>query len=101
MRTIYKYPLETTDLQTIKVPKLEYEDEDNFKNQFLYIDVQNGCPYLWCMVDTESKIRNIQLRIVGTGNYMSEFLNKEDYLGSYQLFNGQFVGHVFIEREDC
>ena len=28
---------------------------------------------------------------------MPEFLGNEDYLGSYQLLDGQFVGHVFVE----
>ena len=29
---------------------------------------------------------------------MPEFLNSKDYLGSYQLLDGQFVGHVFVEE---
>lgn len=35
MRTIYKYGLETTDLQSIKIPKLK--GETDFKKQFLCI----------------------------------------------------------------
>lgn len=95
MRTIYKYPLNTTDLQTIKVPRLP--NTNSFKEQFLCIDIQYGLPCLWCMVDTSKEEREIQIRIVGTGNPMPDSCYKENYLGSYQLLDGQFVGHVFLE----
>ena len=97
MRTIYKYPLETVDTQIIEVPGI-FGFGNSFNKQFLCIDVQYGVPCLWCIVDTDSKSkRKIKLRIVGTGNPMPEFLGNEDYLGSYQLLDGQFVGHVFVE----
>lgn len=97
MRTIYKYPLETTNLQSIKIPKLA--DEDDFMKQFLCIDTQNGYPCLWCLVDTSEQEREVLFRVVGTGNPMPEILDKSDYLGTYQLFNGAFIGHVFLEKE--
>ena len=97
MRTIYKYPLETVDTQIIEVPGI-FGFGNSFNKQFLCIDVQYGVPCLWCIVDTDLKQqRKIKLRIVGTGNSMPEFLGNEDYLGSYQLLDGQFVGHVFVE----
>lgn len=98
MRTIYKYPLNTIDLQTIKVPRLS--DISSFKEQFLCIDIQYGLPCLWCMVDTLEEEREVQIKIVGTGNPMSDSCCKENYLGSYQLLDGQFVGHVFWEGEE-
>lgn len=97
MRTIHKYSLETTDLQSIKIPRLT--GAKDFMNQFLCIDTQNGCPCLWCLVDTSEQEREVLLRVVGTGNPMSDLFSKEDYLGTYQLFNGAFVGHVFLERD--
>ena len=97
MRTIYKYPLKIVDTQIIEVPGI-FEFGNSFNKQFLCIDVQYGVLYLWCIVDTNSKQKmKIKLRIVGTGNPMPEFLGKEDYLGSYHLLDGQFVGHVFVE----
>lgn len=97
MRTIYKYPLEIVDTQIIEVPGI-FGFENSFNKQFLYINVEYGVPYLWCIVDTNSKQkRKIKLRIVGTGNPMPEFLGNKDYLGSYQLLHGHFTGHVFVE----
>lgn len=98
MRTIYKYPLETVDTQIIEVPVI-FGLGNSFNKQFLCINVQHGVPCLWCVVDADTKEkRKIKLRIVGTGNQMPESLNNKDYLGSYQLLDGYFVGHVFVEE---
>lgn len=97
MRTIYKYPLETTDLQSIKIPRLL--GAKDFRGQFLCIDIQNDFPCLWCLIDTSEQEREVFFRVVGTGNSMPETLDKNDYLGTYQLFNGAFIGHVFLEKE--
>lgn len=97
MRTIYKYLLETTDLQSIRIPRLL--GAKDFTSQFLCIDTQNGCPCLWCLVDTSEQEREVFFRVVGTGNPMPEILDNGDYLGTYQLFNGAFIGHVFLEKE--
>lgn len=96
MRTVYKYGLETTDLQSIKIPKLK--GETDFRKQFLCIDTQHTFPCLWCLVDTEEETREVFLRVVGTGNPMPDDISREEYLGSYQLLGGNFIGHVFLEK---
>ena len=96
MRTVYKYKIQTTDICRIRVPKLN--GTDSFKEQILNIDIQNGEPCLWCLVDVGEEEQDIALRIVGTGNPMPT-LTKDDYLGSYMLFNGGLVFHVFLEKE--
>lgn len=93
MRRIYKYPLITTDVQTIKVPGLV--GASGFKEQVLKIDSQRNIPCLWCLVDDEEPEQEITLVIVGTGNPMP-FMSKDDYLGSYMVFEGEFVGHIFV-----
>lgn len=96
MRTIYKYPLKIVDTQIIEVPGIF---GNSFNKQFLCINVEYGVPYLWCIVDTNSKQkRKIKLRIVSTGNPMPEFLGNKEYLGSYQLLHGHSTGHVFVEE---
>ena len=94
MRRIYKYTLETTDVQRVKIPKLV--GAKSFKEQVLKIDVQKGNPCVWCLVDVEEEEQEVAIRIVGTGNPMP-LLTKEDYLGSYMLYDGELVFHVFIE----
>lgn len=94
MRKIYKYPIETTDTQIIKVYGLS--GANCFKEQVLDIDIQKGTPCIWCFVDTEKEEQDIVIRIVGTGNPMP-LLSKSDYLGSYTLYDGSLVFHVFQE----
>lgn len=94
MRRIYKYQLETTDLQIIKVPALV--GAKSFKDQVLSIDVQNGNLCIWCLVDVEEEEREINIRIIGTGDIMP-LLSKKDYLGSYVLYDGKLVFHVFVD----
>lgn len=84
MITIWKYPLEVTDVQEIIVPG-EYE--------FLTVQMQNGSPMLWARVDTEvdSKSR-VRIEICGTGNpASSKELTK--YIATFQM--GPLVFHVF------
>ena len=51
---------------------------------------------LWILVpDTNAKKETILLRTVGTGNSIYDDVDPKDFLGTYQLFGGQFVGHVF------
>lgn len=95
MRKIYKYKLETTDLQVVEVPKLG--GASSFKEQLLNIEVQNETPCMWCLVDEEEEAQEITIRIVGTGNPMP-VLSKDDYLGSYMQSDGRLVFHVFLEN---
>lgn len=95
MRKIYKYQLENTDIQKLNIPKLI--GANNFTDQVLKIDIQNGNPCMWCLVDTEESYQDVSIRIVGTG-YTMPLLTKTDYLGSYIQLNGCFVGHVFLEK---
>lgn len=95
MRKIYKYKLETTDLQVVEVPKLD--GTSSFKEQLLNIEVQNETPCMWCLVDEKEEAQEIKIRIVGTGNPMP-VLSKDDYLGSYMQCDGRLVFHVFLEN---
>ena len=94
MRRIYKYALETSDTQKIRIPKLV--EGESFKKQVLKIDTQNDTPCIWCLVDVGEEEQEISIRIVGTGNPMPT-LSQDDYLGSYMLFDGGLVFHVFLE----
>ena len=94
MRKIWKYELKTVDEQVIKIPFMS-GNSNNFKDQVLKIDVQNGIPCLWCLVDQAQEIERT-IYIIGTGNTMPKEFTKDNYIGSYQLYGGSFVGHVFV-----
>lgn len=99
MRTIYKYALMTTDKQTINVPFLNNDDNIGvpFKDQVLKVDVQNNQIFIWCLVDDELYKGTRTIYIYGTGHQIDDKISKENYIGTYQLNNGSFIGHVFID----
>ena len=94
MQTVYKYPFDIKDEVKIKVKALK--DATSFKDQLLHIDVQNETPCLWCLVDKDAHEWEITLRIVGTGHPCDD-VSKSDFLGSFILYDGSLVFHVFCK----
>jgi len=92
MKRIYKYQLETIDEQFIEVPLLL---GNMFEKQVLKVDTQHGIPCIWIMVDDEQQKIRRKILIRGTGHECSGGIDPDTYLGSYQLYDGAFVGHVF------
>ena len=85
MKRIYKYQLEVTDEQYLELPK---------GADLLCVQTQNGKPCLWAIIDDEKKVtEKLQIITHGTGHLV--FGNIGQYLGTYQLRNGEFVGHCF------
>lgn len=82
--TIYKYPLETTDEQKIEMPK---------GANILTVQVQNGTPCLWALVNPENRPEQRIISIFGTGNPIKPA--NIVYIGTYQLMEGKLVLHVF------
>lgn len=85
MKTIYKYPLEIKDYQAIDMP---------IGAEILTVQTQNAIPCIWAMVDPDLASVKYEFGLFGTGFQISdEFKGK--YIGTYQLSDGAFVGHVF------
>ncbi len=83
--TIWKFPLESTDEQTITVPAI---------NRPLCVQVQHGKPCLWMMVNPLSDLIKVRVRIFGTGH--GGVTPEMDYVGTYQLSGGMTVLHMFL-----
>ena len=85
MKTIWKFQLSIKGEQEIKIPK---------RSKLLSIQIQYSVPCLWVLVPKdENKMEVIKLRTVGTGHHID--FDSTNYVGSYQLYEGKFVGHVF------
>ena len=84
MKRIFKFPLQVSDLQKIGMPK---------DSTLLTVQVQNGVPCLWVVVETDKEIEERFIRIIGTGHSVPE--NVLRYIGTFQVMKGTFVGHVF------
>lgn len=86
MKTIWKFKLEITDIQTISMP---------VGAEILCVQMQGSDPCLWAIVTDHESIpkMNITLRTYGTGHPIDS--TKEQYIGTYQSMSGQLVFHVF------
>lgn len=91
MLTIWKYPLEIMGEQTISISE---------HNQPLDIQMQNGQPCLWAVVDTDADQVERKVYIVGTGQDVNPIKHvRAYYVGTVQ--EGRWVWHVFIQRRTC
>jgi len=89
METIWKFPLATTDRQTISVPAGAAS---------LSVAEQNGGLSLWAMLDTEEKEKeDWVIEIYGTGHPVGDA--PCDFIGTVVMACG-LVWHVFRQRED-
>jgi len=82
MTTIYKYPLEVTDVQSLELPK-GYE--------ILSVGEQGGGLVMWAEVDPEQPLYQARIRIVGTGQPISPV--DRQFIGTVQI--GMMAWHVF------
>jgi len=85
MITIWKYVIQTTDVQKIAMP---------VGADILTVQTQGGQPCMWVIVDTEVAKSVRTFEVVGTGNPMTERDDRQ-YIGTYQLHEGALVFHLF------
>jgi hypothetical protein len=86
-KVIWKYEIEVSNDHVLDIPA---------HSELLYLGTQDDKIYLWVMLDPYTKGVKRHFRTVGTGHPIEE--NEDEklmYVGSYQLLNGKFVGHVF------
>lgn len=98
MRAIWKYPLEIKDRQTIKVPCIlvDLYRTMMIKQQVLKLDVQNGKPCLWILIDTLYPEQDVIITMCETGHRCYEPI--ENYFDSFQIPPHTY--HVFVREED-
>lgn len=85
MKAIWKFPLNVTDVQPISVPS---------GAKPLAVQVQNGVPCLWAMVDPHAKKATIFVRTFRTGHDVQD--DPGEHVGTYQI--GALVFHVFARE---
>jgi hypothetical protein len=92
MKKIYKYKLETTDVQQIEMPQ---------GAQVLCVQTQDEIPCIWAIVDPNAALKSRTFEIYGTGHDFpkNEWPDRRRYVGTYQLRKGALVFHCFeIEK---
>lgn len=83
MKQVWKFPLLVQDEVTIEMPK---------GAELLEVDVQNGQPQLWALVNPAAKTALRHFRVAGTGHPIT---GRVSHVGSFILRGGTLVFHVF------
>ena len=83
-RTISKFQFEPNDRIEFTMP---------IGAEILTVQMQNGQPCVWALVNPQVKTEKRILRIVGTGHTIIDKLGK--YIGTFQLMEGQLIFHLF------
>lgn len=92
MITIYKYLLPTAEVFELSLPKA---------SRFLSLQLQNGQPCMWFLVDDAKPLFSRTFGICGTGNKFPDIgpAQLSEFLGTFQLNGGSLVFHVFSAVE--
>lgn len=84
---VWKFELLLDDEFTIEMPA---------GAEVVHVREQDNRPCLWVLVDPDAPKERRTFRTRGTGQ---DATDAGRYLGSYQLHNGTFVGHLFCDDE--
>ena len=87
VRRIFKYPVELTDSFTIMLPA---------GAEVLAVQAQNDSPFIWALVVDLARLEPRHFRLCGTGHVIGDGTTR--YIGTFQLHDGAFVGHLFEVR---
>lgn len=86
MRAIFKYALTGSSRQIINLPALA---------QPLSLQLQQGSPHLWALVDTDQPIQRYVVLAYWTGHEVQELPIGHEFLGTLQSSDGSLVFHFF------
>lgn len=86
MRKIYKYEIGVADEQFIPMPKGAV---------LLSCQMQKGVPCIWALVDPAAGLIPKRIVTYGTGVPILDDSQNLEYIGTYQMMEGELVWHVF------
>jgi hypothetical protein len=89
MKKIYKYPTQHAKMFSFKMPK-------GAEILCVQVDQKTGIPCIWALIDPNIPEEYRDFELFGTGHEIYYDMGVErKYIGTYQLNNGEFVGHIF------
>ncbi|KKN27722.1 hypothetical protein LCGC14_0861460 [marine sediment metagenome] len=88
---IYKYPFEVSDTVEIMMPT---------KARILTVQTQSNAPCIWALVDGDKPLETRRFRVFGTGHEFNIDPIQSKYIGTFQLMDGGFIGHLFEPAYD-
>ena len=85
---IFKYKLSLENKTFIKMPE---------KSAIMDIQMQDGIPVMWALVDPESREIKVKINMYGTGGETHKNGLKDEYISTVQ--DGFLVWHFFMNYE--
>jgi hypothetical protein len=86
-KMVYKYQLNTTNNQSVWLPK---------GAEILTVQTQNNIPYIWVLIDTSQPMEERRFEIFGTGASIHYDMGTDrKYIRTYQLYSKNLVFHLF------
>ena len=85
MKRIWKYTVMVDD----------YSIEMPVGAKILDVQVQNGEPHLWALVDDIAPMEARRFATVGTGHPLPDEISDGKHLGTFHLHGGALVFHLF------
>lgn len=89
MKTIWKYTVHWD----------EFTLEMQRGAQVLSVQVQDGVPRMWAIVDPGAATETRHFRLVGTGHTIND-TEELRFIGTFQIHGGELVFHLFERVED-
>lgn len=86
MKTVYKYALKLSAIQTVTMPGA-------MSAKLLSVQVQRDIICLWAFIDTDLPNEDIQIIIAGTGHPVE--YDSVHHIDTFQVKGGEGVFHVF------
>lgn len=87
MKRIWKYQVPAQHQFTISMPEAA---------RLLDVQVQNGEPFMWVVVDPDKALVGYHFAVFVTGEELPDDLMFEySYIGTFLVAGGEFVGHLF------
>ncbi len=91
MQTIHKYPIPIADEFALEIPH---------RAKVLCVQVQRDEPFIWALVDDATSLKSTYTFLLrGTGHNCEDIhINRESYIGTFQLHGGNIVFHLFSKN---
>ena len=89
MKAVWKFPLRVASLQKISMPK----NSTLLTVQMEVVQMRGQHLCLWALIDSDKEVEDRFIAIADTGAQVPE--NTIRYIGTFQIPEREFVGHVF------
>jgi len=86
MLMIYKYTVPVMDYFSLDLPR---------GAKILTVQEQYDKPQIWALVNPEGLVETRNFRLAGTGHPIKETEKILNFVGTFQLRRGSFIGHLF------